>query len=370
MRFSGRSALNRSAAMYSAAARWNAAACSPSASSASGASRRAAAIRTRRTGSDSSGRAARRSSGESCSSTASAALRTSGLESASAECAAAMAVGSGRPASRSSAPARAIRRLRAIGCDPGQGHRGATFTLVSRREGAGKGLIAGLGRWVMLAHRFGCPFRRAVLVTRAAGVRHADRGTEIRAWNAEAVVVPGIDDHVRLGRHVTRDALAAGRSRLVEVMARRLVLRRQVALAAHLTARRPQLGRVWLMAVAAGHTGRMHPARQERTPVIDLVALLTVRMIETRLERHRAKVIEKRLTRRDRCSRTGRAASGIARRRRARVAVVRAGLRRALAGRRVDRPRRASPLVERNGKTGGALSVACEPHMLGPRPVT
>src|SRR5213083_3040281 len=50
------------------------------------------------------------------------------------------------------------------------------------------------------------PFRRLVAVTVIACVRRAERCGDVRPRNAEAVVVPSIDDHVGAGRHMARRA--------------------------------------------------------------------------------------------------------------------------------------------------------------------
>ncbi len=43
-------------------------------------------------------------------------------------------------------------------------------------------------------------------MTAAAGVRRARLNTERRTWNSEAVISPGIHDHVISRRHVAVDA--------------------------------------------------------------------------------------------------------------------------------------------------------------------
>jgi len=58
-----------------------------------------------------------------------------------------------------------------------------------------------------------------------------------------------------------------------------------VALLAYAVVRRAELAAVRLVAIAAGHAGREHLALLERTVVIDLVAHLPVRFVETAGER-------------------------------------------------------------------------------------
>ena len=81
----------------------------------------------------------------------------------------------------------------------------------------------------------------------------------------------------------------------VEVMRGRVELRREVALRADRVARRAQLRAVRLVAVAAGHALRVHAAREERAPVVDLVALLAVGVIEAGRQQRRHVVIRERL---------------------------------------------------------------------------
>ena len=50
---------------------------------------------------------------------------------------------------------------------------------------------------------------------------------------------------------------------------------------------------MWVVAVRAGHTCRVHTALQKRGVRIDLVALLAVDMIEARIDERRAEGIKK-----------------------------------------------------------------------------
>ena len=60
---------------------------------------------------------------------------------------------------------------------------------------------------------------------------------------------------------------------------------RRVALAADLIAHKLQLARMGIVAIRTGDPGRMHAALREGGEIIDLVALLAVRIIKARRQR-------------------------------------------------------------------------------------
>ena len=113
-----------------------------------------------------------------------------------------------------------------------------------------------------------------------AGIRRAELCREIGPRDAQAVIVPAIDHHVGAGRHVARRAGERRIGALVVVMRRGRVLVGRMALQADAVARKPQLGAVRLVAVAAGDAGREHLALLERAVVVDLVEHLPVGMVE------------------------------------------------------------------------------------------
>ena len=78
------------------------------------------------------------------------------------------------------------------------------------------------------------------------------------------------------------------------VMRRRIVLGRQMARGAEGVSLRAEFLCVRLMAVAAGHSGVIHAALEERSPDVDFVALLAVGKIQLRREERRAVEIEER----------------------------------------------------------------------------
>ena len=116
------------------------------------------------------------------------------------------------------------------------------------------------------------PFRRLVGMAVVAGIRRAELCRQIGPRDAEAVIVPAIDHHVGARRHVAGRAGERRIGALVVVMRRGRVLVGRVALQADAVARKPQLGAVRLVAVAAGDAGREHLALLERAVVVDLVA--------------------------------------------------------------------------------------------------
>ena len=87
-------------------------------------------------------------------------------------------------------------------------------------------------------------------------------------------------------------ALAPGH---VMMMCCAVELRRRMTLRAHGVAFGAQLAAMRLVAIAAGDACRVHLALQERTPVVDFVALLPIGMVERRAEQRRPVVIEERL---------------------------------------------------------------------------
>ena len=58
-------------------------------------------------------------------------------------------------------------------------------------------------------HGAGSPLRFFIRVALGAGIRTAQQGRQIRARHAHAVVLPRMDHHVVLRRHVAGDALRA-----------------------------------------------------------------------------------------------------------------------------------------------------------------
>src|SRR5690349_16182826 len=117
-------------------------------------------------------------------------------------------------------------------------------------------------------------------MTIVAGVRRSKLDRLVRPRDAEAVIMPIIDDHVGPDRHVAGGARYRWSDLLMLMVLRNLELAGVMALQAQIVAREARLGAVWLMAIAAGHARREHLTLLERAVVIDLVAHLAVRMIE------------------------------------------------------------------------------------------
>ena len=91
-----------------------------------------------------------------------------------------------------------------------------------------------------------------------------------------------VDHHISRRRHVTARALRTGAARGMMMMGRLVETRRRVTLPADRVALCAQLAAVWFVTVAAGHACRVHPALEKRSPVVDFVSLLAVRIIERR----------------------------------------------------------------------------------------
>ena len=131
----------------------------------------------------------------------------------------------------------------------------------------------------------------------ASGTRvgHPELHREIGAWNADTVIAPCIDDHVGTRRHVTFRASRAGRPGLVKVMLDGIVLPGRVALKANAVAWRAKLQAMWLVTVAARHSGMKHPALDERAVLVNFILNLSIRIIEVVIEQRDPIVIAHRL---------------------------------------------------------------------------
>src|SRR4029077_8313163 len=90
------------------------------------------------------------------------------------------------------------------------------------------------------------------------------------------------------------DASGACVLRLMVMVRCRVVFTRQVTRSAEGIAFDAELSAMRVVAVAAGDTIRIHFALQERTPVIDLAALLAVGVIKRICQQRRTIVIKKR----------------------------------------------------------------------------
>ena len=118
-----------------------------------------------------------------------------------------------------------------------------------------------------------------------AGIGCADGHRQVGPRDADRMIAPHVDNHVGARGHVAVRALGAGQFRLVTMMRLGIELRRQMALAAHLIPRRPQLEAVRIVAIRAGHPHLEHAALPERTVFIDLIEDLSVRMVQAGVEK-------------------------------------------------------------------------------------
>src|SRR4030095_15368563 len=105
-----------------------------------------------------------------------------------------------------------------------------------------------------------------------------------------------------------------------------------------------------LVAIAAGDSSLIHPALQERTPHVHLVALLPVGVIKTRREQRRAVVIEEAVSGAIALGDLRAASMALC----AHVEFAFAppfGAAHCIPGRRIELPADAAPLVERDGES-------------------
>ena len=308
---------------------------------------RAASMRIARSGSESSGASTRSCScGGSISTSCTEASRSSGCASRAARCAVEASRGAGL---RQALDGRGAhdRCVREIVGDRRQRRRRTRLSGLGRVKGRRKSLESRGVASEPAAHRGGGPARVTIRVALVAGVRHAERDRLIGARHTHAVIAPAVDDHVGRPRHVAVGALRAGGAGRVTVMRRRVVLARRMTLAADRIAVDAQLLRVRVVAVAAGHALAMHAALQPRAPDEDFVALLAVDVIQPAHQQRRQVVVEERLP--------GAIALGDLRAPRvalradldlAFAGALAAALR--VAGRRVDAPGDATPLIEQH----------------------
>src|SRR4029453_494621 len=121
--------------------------------------------------------------------------------------------------------------------DRGQRVPGVRLTAVVGRETLRETLKTRIRIRGMRAHLRRGPTRIAIRMAAITGVRNAERHAPIGPRNANAVIVPRIDLHVRGVRHMTRHAARADTAGLMEMMCRRVVLRRAVTLSTHAVSR-------------------------------------------------------------------------------------------------------------------------------------
>jgi hypothetical protein len=121
-------------------------------------------------------------------------------------------------------------------------------------------------------------------VAAVARVRRAQSHRQIGSRDANAMVVSGVDFHVRRVGHVTRRALRSRTSSRVKVVGWRVERGRPMTPGARSIAGRAELLRMRVVTIRARHAGMVHPALEERAVVVDLVPLLSIREVETRQE--------------------------------------------------------------------------------------
>ena len=120
---------------------------------------------------------------------------------------------------------------------------------------------------------------------------------QIRAGNAEAVVMARVHHHVGGSRRVTGHAIHALGIDRVEMVLRRLVFRRQVALQTDFATRRAQLATVRVRGSRRNSPSRLHLALQERTMIEHFILHLAVGVVEVRRQQRQTVGIQQRLAR-------------------------------------------------------------------------
>ncbi len=203
--------------------------------------------------------------------------------------------GVSRPPSRWIALARTSAGWRPVLDQREQRAARAGRRLRTRAQRRGEILVA-TGRLAgPLTNRIGRPLRGLLRVTVVAGIRRTHLRGDVGPRNAQRVVVPRVDAHVRRRRHVACRARRARRAVGVMRVPRRVELRRKMALGAYAVAGSAQLQRVRLVAIRAGDALRVHPALHERAPVVDLVAHLPVVPVQAVFEQRQPVRVLRRL---------------------------------------------------------------------------
>jgi hypothetical protein len=132
---------------------------------------------------------------------------------------------------------------------------------------------------IPLVHGTCCPLRLLSGMALSTGIRTAHCDREIGARDAQAVILPGVDHHVVLRRHVAGDALCALAANRMVVVIGHIELDSRVAAGTQRIAFGTQFLGMRLVTIHAGHPVLMHPALQERAPDVHLFALLTIGVV-------------------------------------------------------------------------------------------
>ena len=135
-----------------------------------------------------------------------------------------------------------------------------------------------------------------VLMASGASIGGLRCAIKIRSRDAEAVIASLIVAHISPRGHMARRTLGPGAIGFVAVMGWNIKNRRGVALTADGVAACLQLGRMRVMAIAAGDALCMHAALQEGRVLIVFFKDLTVGIIIRRFQKRRLKLVKKRLS--------------------------------------------------------------------------
>ena len=141
-----------------------------------------------------------------------------------------------------------------------------------------------------------CPLCIFIFMALVAGIRYAEFKREPGFRNPKAVVVPVVNNHVGLDRHVAIHTGSTRPALFMPVMFRAVIRRVYVALGTKLVVIRPYSVAVGIMAIGANDTCLVHLALQERTIHINFVIDLPIRKIQAGFEWRKAVLIVERST--------------------------------------------------------------------------
>jgi len=130
----------------------------------------------------------------------------------------------------------------------------------------------------------GGPQSRFITVAIVASVGSAEFRRQVRARNAQTVIVPRIDNHVYARRHVTRCAGDCGIRHVMVAVPCGGVFVGRVALQTDAVTGYFQLIAVRVVAIAAGDAGRKHFALLERAVIVDFILHLPIGVKEPATE--------------------------------------------------------------------------------------
>ena len=140
------------------------------------------------------------------------------------------------------------------------------------------------------------PIRLFIRMALVAGIRRTHAQGQIRPGNPEAVIMPLVHTHEGGGRHVAFHAAGTFRARRVKMVRLARIPVCGMTLVARLFTRYFKISRMRVMAIRTGNTGLIHFTLPKRTPHIDFVLHLTIRIIQPGSQQRRVIGIHEGLT--------------------------------------------------------------------------